>query len=154
IHINYNNITDNTSFGVRNGQMGILDAECNWWGAADGPGPVGPGSGDNVSPNVDYTPWLVAPAPGGKCLGGAPSTPGKVTGGGQISGDPDFSVGGVLLSQPALVSSLADPQSRASFGFVVQAQDSGAPTGNLEYNDNSAGVRIKETSYSGLFIGF
>lgn len=68
IHINDNNITDNTSFGVRNGQSGVLDATCNWWGAADGPGPVGPGSGDNVSTNVAYTPWLNAPAPDGNCF--------------------------------------------------------------------------------------
>jgi len=84
IHINVNNITDNTSFGVRNGQMGTLDAECNWWGAADGPGPVGPGSGDNVSTNVDFTPWLTAPAPGGSCIGGL-GLHGMVTGGGQIN---------------------------------------------------------------------
>ncbi|MFC2049605.1 choice-of-anchor U domain-containing protein [Chloroflexota bacterium] len=35
-----------------------LDAESNWWGANDGPGGVGPGSGAPVSANVDYTPWL------------------------------------------------------------------------------------------------
>jgi nitrous oxidase accessory protein NosD len=86
VHINFNNITDNTSFGVRNGQMGVLDAECNWWGAADGPGPVGPGSGDNVSNNVDFRPWLIAPAPGGPCAGGFPSG-GTVNGGGQINVD-------------------------------------------------------------------
>jgi hypothetical protein len=86
IHINYNNITGNTAFGVRNGQMGVLDAECDWWGAADGPGPVGPGSGDKVSANVDFTPWLIAPAPGGACFGGLPSG-GTVTGGGQVPVD-------------------------------------------------------------------
>jgi parallel beta-helix repeat protein len=87
IHINFNNITGNTNFGVRNGQMGVLDAECNWWGAADGPGPVGPGSGDRVSTGVDFTPWLAAPAPGGACFGGSPSG-GTVTGGGQIDANP------------------------------------------------------------------
>jgi len=152
IHVNTNNITGNTVFGVRNGQMGVLDATCNWWGASNGPGPVGSGSGDRVSLNVDFTPWLIAPAPGGRCIGGT-STPGKVTGGGQIQGDPVFSVGGVLLSVPALVPSLSDPKSQANFGFVVKAQDSGPPTGNLEYNDKSADVRIKATSYSSLFIG-
>jgi hypothetical protein len=75
---------------------------------------------------------------------------GKVTGGGQVQGDPVFSVDGVLLSVPALVPSLADPKSQASFGFVVQ--DGGAPTGNLEYNDKPADVRIKATSISTLFI--
>jgi parallel beta-helix repeat protein len=152
IHINYNNITNNTSFGVRNGQMGVLDAECNWWGAADGPGPVGPGSGDNVSTNVDYTPWLIARAPGGACVGGVPSTPGKVTGGGQVEGDPVFSPLGVLISLPAIV--LSPNGSRASFGFVIQlAPGASAPKGNLMYQDQDAGVRIKATSYDQLIIG-
>lgn len=35
-----------------------VDGECNWWGAADGPGPVGPGTGSKVSPGVDFNPWL------------------------------------------------------------------------------------------------
>jgi hypothetical protein len=68
---------------------GPLDGTCNWWGDANGPGPVGPGAGARVSSNVTYTPWLIAPAPGGACLG---STPGKVTGGGQIQSDPIWSV--------------------------------------------------------------
>jgi parallel beta-helix repeat protein len=85
IHINFNNLTGNAEFGVKNLNNGILDAECNWWGAADGPGPVGPGSGDKVSTNVDFTPWLTAPAPGGKCIGGLLPSGGQVTGGGQVS---------------------------------------------------------------------
>jgi hypothetical protein len=35
-----------------------VDGECNWWGNKNGPGPVGPGSGSKVGPNVDYKPWL------------------------------------------------------------------------------------------------
>jgi len=84
IHINFNSITGNTEFGVKNLNNGVLDAECNWWGAANGPGPVGTGSGDKVSTNVDFTPWLSAP--GGPCAGGLPSG-GTVTGGGQVSVD-------------------------------------------------------------------
>jgi hypothetical protein len=82
------------------------------------------------------------------CAGNASSQ--KVTGGGQIQGDPVFSVDGILLSVPALVPSLTDPQSQASFGFMVQ--DGAAPMGNLEYNDKTAGVRIKVTSISNLTI--
>ncbi len=134
---------------------GDVDGTCNWWGDPTGPG--GPGGsgvvGAMVSPRVDYTPWLSAPAPNGACIGGLPSTPGKVTGGGQIDGDPVFAVDGVLLSLPALVPSLGDPNSRATFGFVVQAADgAAAPTGNLEYNDHDAGVRIKATSFDRLVI--
>ena len=41
-----------------------LDGQCNWWGSPDGPGPVGPGSGARVSPDVAYSPWAVAPGVG------------------------------------------------------------------------------------------
>jgi parallel beta-helix repeat protein len=36
----------------------VFDATCNWWGAIDGPGPVGSGSGDTVSANVTFAPWI------------------------------------------------------------------------------------------------
>ena len=32
-----------------------------YWGAADGPGGSGSGSGDKVSENVEYIPWSVGP---------------------------------------------------------------------------------------------
>lgn len=41
-----------------------LTGVCNWWGSPDGPGPVGPGSGARVSPNVAYSPWAIAPGVG------------------------------------------------------------------------------------------
>jgi len=34
------------------------NAENNWWGDASGPSGVGPGTGDAVSANVDFDPWL------------------------------------------------------------------------------------------------
>ena len=41
-----------------------FDGQCNWWGSPDGPGPVGPGHGARVSPNVAYSPWAIAPGVG------------------------------------------------------------------------------------------
>ena len=79
----------------------------------------------------------------------AASTPGKVTGGGQIEGDPVFSPLGDLLSVPALAPSQASPNGKATFGFVVRCCPA---TGNLEYNDHDADVRIKVTSVAGLLI--
>ncbi|HEX8500290.1 MAG TPA: thrombospondin type 3 repeat-containing protein [Pyrinomonadaceae bacterium] len=46
---------------------GSVDGACNWWGSATGPGPVGPGAGTRVSPNVIYSPWQTAP--NGPCVG-------------------------------------------------------------------------------------
>jgi hypothetical protein len=58
VAINFNNIYSNDPFGVTNESSGLLDATNNWWGANDGPN-ASPGSGDNVSANVTYDPWLV-----------------------------------------------------------------------------------------------
>ncbi len=68
---NYNDITGNANFGVCSlGEVGgaasQVDARYNWWGHASGPGLVGPGSGDKVSANVDYDPWLGAKLEGAK----------------------------------------------------------------------------------------
>jgi hypothetical protein len=60
ITVNFNNIVDNSWFGVRNDGNATLDATRNWWGANDGPSHAGPGSGDAVSANVDFEPWLGA----------------------------------------------------------------------------------------------
>jgi parallel beta-helix repeat protein len=59
--INFNNIYDNTNYGVKNTGYQTVDATNNWWGATDGPSEVGPGNGDAVSTNVDYDPWLTSP---------------------------------------------------------------------------------------------
>lgn len=155
--VNFNNF-DLTivQFGIRlhpslilsHGGAGDVDGTCNWWGDASGPGPVGPGSGARVSSNVNFTPWLIARAPSGACVGGV-SAPGRVSGGGQIESDPVFSPLGELLSVPALIPSVADPNAKATFGFVAKCC---APSGNLEYNDHAMGVRIKALSIDGLDI--
>jgi hypothetical protein len=155
VHLNNFDVTI-LAYGIRlhpsliasDGHRGNVDGTCNWWDDASGPGPVGPGLGARVSSNVDFTPWLIAPAPAGACVGGV-SAPGKVTGGGQIESDPVFSFFGDLLSVPALIPSLADPNAQATFGFVAKCC---APTGNLEYNDHQANVRIKAQSIDGLDI--
>ena len=155
--INFNNITFFATEGLLvdatpPGHDGTVDATCNWWNSPTGPtNPSNPGgTGEEVVGDADFTPWLLGPAPTGPCLGGAPPTRGKVTGGGQLAGqDPAFSALGVLLSPPAIVPSLADPAAQATFGFTVRCCN---PAGNLEYNDHRSDVRIKAESISGLFI--
>ena len=51
-----NKISGNTDYGV-DSTAPTVDATNNWWGAASGPSGEGPGSGDAVSTNVDYSPW-------------------------------------------------------------------------------------------------
>lgn len=59
--INNNNITGGTDNGGVT-SVAPVNAENNWWGASDGPSGVGPGSGDGVTVNVDYDPWLTEPS--------------------------------------------------------------------------------------------
>jgi len=58
LKVNFNRIYDNADYGFYNEQEGIIDATMNWWGACDGPSGDGPGSGDAVFGNINYTPWL------------------------------------------------------------------------------------------------
>jgi hypothetical protein len=65
VKIECSSIYQNHSYGVQVWAWWVpmpitemFDARNNWWGDASGPGGVGPGTGDAVSSNVYYTPWL------------------------------------------------------------------------------------------------
>ena len=155
VKINENNIENFRSGDGLLVDMGsttdTVDATCNWWNDASGPtNPTNPGgTGEKVEGDADFTPWLVAPAPSGACHGGVPSTPGKVTGGGQVEGDPVFSALGALLSAPAVIPSAAGLPAQATFGFVVQCCPA---RGNLQYDDHTMGVTINAKSIDFLAI--
>jgi len=53
-------IVGNGDIAIYAGYPGATTATGNWWGSADGPGPVGTGHGDTVSENVDYGGYLHA----------------------------------------------------------------------------------------------
>jgi len=58
-----NTISGNTQYGISvdpTATGGPLNAELNWWGDATGPSGQGAGSGDAVSENVDFFPWLLS----------------------------------------------------------------------------------------------
>jgi hypothetical protein len=61
VHVTGNNIYGNSPNGATNKAGAALDATSNWWGATDGPSGAGPGSGDAVSANVTFAPWLTGP---------------------------------------------------------------------------------------------
>ncbi len=54
-----NNISGNTEYGIKSIATEEVDATNNWWGDASGPSGEGPGTGDAVSTNVLYEPWLM-----------------------------------------------------------------------------------------------
>ena len=72
IAINTNAITGNGTFGVEVENGNTVDATCNWWGNADGPSGNGPGSGDTVSMNATFQPWLTTSDLNGPCDGPLP----------------------------------------------------------------------------------
>lgn len=65
---------------------GTLVTECNWWGDRSGPTHDDNADGDGTwalergSATIDYTPWLVAPAPSRACNGGEHPGQGNGTG--------------------------------------------------------------------------
>ena len=57
--INHCMIQDNVDYGVYNPTIALpVNARWNSWGDVSGPGGEGPGTGDEVSENVYYAPWL------------------------------------------------------------------------------------------------
>jgi hypothetical protein len=104
--IHFNNIVGNSWYGVGNAGGGTVDATKNWWGAASGPYPYG--TGDAVSDNVDFTPWL-----------GATTVTETVTNG--IVDAIDEAATKVLVNGTAKVTIskyLANPSGNASSGFI------------------------------------
>ncbi|MBK8564252.1 MAG: right-handed parallel beta-helix repeat-containing protein [Saprospiraceae bacterium] len=55
--INQNAIFGNT-YGMLNSSTGVVNAQLNWWGDVSGPSDFGPGTGNSVSSNVNFCPWL------------------------------------------------------------------------------------------------
>ncbi len=71
--VNYNNFID-CIIGIENqytDSSNIIDATCNWYGDASGPGGSGPGTGCSVTSLVTFCPWLDDVYPAGDCVGGA-----------------------------------------------------------------------------------
>lgn len=128
---NYNCIVGNSVWGVRNTDTtASLDAENNWWGSADGPGPTG--NGDQISTNVDADPWLTAPADPCK---------GFVTGGGIVQS----------YQGADLANSGADGP--ATFGFVSKyLKGKTEPSGNLEFQFQAGDLNFKSTSMDWLVV--
>ncbi|PJF40167.1 MAG: hypothetical protein CUN54_06315 [Phototrophicales bacterium] len=79
--INNNQFCNNTQFGVQNQAATIVDATNNWWGAVDGPAPVG--SGDAISAGVTFNPFNAISPGASPCalqtntIGGSSSTGGE-----------------------------------------------------------------------------
>jgi hypothetical protein len=86
--VNDNSIVGNTT-GIDGSAIpaGNLDGESNWWGASDGPsdggGSTATGSGDSVTDNVDFQPFLSALPTCVDCSSDGDCTDGLVCNGGE-----------------------------------------------------------------------
>jgi uncharacterized repeat protein (TIGR01451 family) len=124
-------IVGNSDVGFFNNQAAQQTATGNWWGAPDGPGPVGPGAvGDTVSVNVDFTGWLIAPILGCPDLTAPPPSGG---GGGGAAAAPV-----VQVSDPA-ISKAGDPLAAAvgeRVTWTIQVWNPGStPTAPVVFSD-------------------
>jgi len=75
--IHFNNIAENSDYGLNNITAEEVSATNNWWGSTTGPYQAttnSHGTGDAVSDGVTYVPWLDAEYPGGNPTGGVPAT--------------------------------------------------------------------------------
>ncbi len=88
VEIVRNSIAGNADYGVRSGPANATAAICNWWGAANGPGGVGPGAGDDVSSHVTFAPWLPSDDLAGSLCGGPNDLFVGANHGGQVAGVP------------------------------------------------------------------
>lgn len=84
ITVSGNILHGNVPNGVTNKAAAPLAAGNNWWGDASGPSGAGSGSGDAVSANVGFAPWLTSPptlsCPAiGTCEGGNPTPAPRTT---------------------------------------------------------------------------
>jgi len=130
--INFNNIAGNTGYGIRNINTVPVDAEHNWWGSATGPTHASNpgGTGDKVSDNVDFTPWLTAPISGSESKtvpAGATTTVGSKDLG--VTADVTTSTGTTTVTVATYTSNPGGTPTFAALGKYVDVQI-----------DNAAGV--------------
>jgi VCBS repeat-containing protein/parallel beta-helix repeat protein len=133
VHINRNAIAGNTSGGIVNVTQTPADAECNWWGAANGPAPTG--SGDSVSSGVDFDPWLVTADLNGSCV--APTANADT---GTTDEDTPLTV-----AAPGVLGNDTNPENR-----TLTAQKASDPTnGTVTVNSNGGYTYTPNANYNG-----
>ena len=81
VELHRSNVTGNGNYGAQVSGVGLTNAQDNWWGAASGPRHASNpgGTGDQVSNNVNFTPWLT----GDTTVPTAPRTVGRPPGHGR-----------------------------------------------------------------------
>lgn len=97
-------IIDNWSHGVNNRHgVTVIDARDNWWGDSSGPAGFGPGTGDAITDNVLFVPWVgYVPSCCGEFTGGYPGNADCDGGGKRNLADITRLIDNVYISKVAL----------------------------------------------------
>lgn len=137
-------IAGNSAFGVNNTAATGVNATGNFWGSCDGPGPVGPGSGDKVSTNVAFSSWLTSP-PAGTLQAMVDAAPA----GGTIQLG-NCTYGGATIDKPLTIRGVPGTIiTEGSPAFTVTAND--VTIENLVIDGNPGGTTPK-SSFPGILV--
>lgn len=141
LDIHYCSISDNTGYGI----LGSLtDATYCWWGDPSGPGGAGPGSGDEVSEDVIYDPWLTEMGTGThdpcvlQCVSLSPNPFSTIT---QISYE--------LLDTARVLISVFDCSGRLVQTLVDGEMGAGEHSTELDGSELAAGVYLMRLTTPG-----
>ncbi|HRQ14000.1 MAG TPA: right-handed parallel beta-helix repeat-containing protein [Promineifilum sp.] len=151
VAINRNSIVGNTEYGMLADTLTpVTDGTCNWWGDASGPSEEGPGTGDKVGVDIDYTPWLYSDDLDGPCFIGGTIKVTKVAAGGgntQFGFDPSWSTTNFSLTDggsqtspmlPAGSYSVAEVTPLPTYWVLDSATCDNTTTTPVETTDPSA----------------
>jgi uncharacterized repeat protein (TIGR01451 family) len=133
-------LVGNSATSVYNNSSSLpsLSATGNWWGAANGPSGAGPGSGDSVSANVDYSDFLTESILGCPTLPPADLaivktvTPAIATPGQAITYTLSYGNAGAGLAAAVLITDVVPPEQVVNLSYT----SSGAtitPIGGVSY---------------------
>ncbi len=165
ITLNFNNIADNSWYGIWNDGGEALEATRNWWGDVSGPGRTGPGEGDDVSSKVLYSPWLGNPV-GTEPMTWGVDTTGTIQEAVDTAGDGDtvvVSMGeyeeSLLIDKSLTLRSLAGYEETAIIGSVSLELDGetvffgGDETGfTIDADGNGFAIRLSASNGSEVTI--
>jgi hypothetical protein len=132
---NYNMISGN-EVGFFNPTEVVMELTCNFWGAADGPSGVAGGSGDEVTRNGNFLPYLTSDDLEATCVGGNNAPP--------VAGDDSAeTIAGAPITI-ALLSNDSDPD-----GDVLGVTPGTAANGEITLNANGSITYTPTANFEG-----
>jgi len=155
VDVNRNSIVGNTDgFYADTVDPNETDGTCNWWGNASGPSDAGPGTGDTVSTEVDFTPWLYSSDLDGPCYVGGTISIDKVAAGGgatQFTFDVSWSATDVTLTDASAPYVTAPPLQAGNYSISEISLPSGWAQQSATC-DNTATTPVETVNPSSITV--